>query len=331
MIWNTKLINEILENFEEDKSIKPILRDITIEHILSDNDEPIIFPFLIDSLTNTLSLRAPKIQFELTDNEKENIVSVHHNAALLVNYIKIANYGKLNSTEKIFSKWSPYPFQIEWMEDYQKYRYNIIKTSRQIGSSNLGMACALHYVLSHHNKSVRFIGRTNQSCENSAIKFYQLYESLPFYMKIGVTELKPKIFTANRKTLMKFENGCEIRFSQADNISGHIDFLIIEDMKDSSVFTNLIPILSSAAGFLIYGLPNNDPIFQQIQLTSSIINHKQYNWNSVPNRDVEWVKQEILNIGGVREFINEYSNGEMTPELKILLRDKLIDDLDLDN
>lgn len=197
------------------------------------------------------------------------------------------------------------------------------------GSSALYAFGLLDRMPPHHNKSVRFIGRTNQSCENSAIKFYQLYESLPFYMKIGVTEIKPKIFTSNsKKTLMKFENGCEIRFSQADNVNGHIDFLIIEDMKDSTVFTNLIPILSSAAGFLIYGLPNNDPVFQQIQLTSKIINHKQYNWNSVPNRDVEWVKQEILNIGGVREFINEYSNGEITPELKIILRDKLIEDLD---
>ena len=278
MIWNTKLINEILENFEEDKSVKPILRDIHINHILSDDNEKIDFPFLIDPLINTLSIRSPHILFDYTKEEKRNISEMHHDATKIFKYARLKNMGVGYQGVNAFNDWLPYSFQLEWVNDYQKHKYNIFKTSRQIGSSQLGALCVLHYILSNHDKSVQFIGSTNLSCEDAAKRFYWLYEGLPFYMKVGVKEIRPKFFTGSKKKIsIKFDNGSEILFNSAEkfNIGRSIDFLIMEDVKDTKILNNILPYLSTVGSFLIYGIPNDDKVFQQIISHSNI---KSYRW-----------------------------------------------------
>ena len=47
MRWNSQKVNQILEQYKSDSSLKPIVRDITIDHILSDSSEELQFPFLI--------------------------------------------------------------------------------------------------------------------------------------------------------------------------------------------------------------------------------------------------------------------------------------------
>jgi len=314
MIWNTQLIDELLNRYQEDKDIKSLVRDITINHILSDDDESVVFPFLIDPVTTELNLRAPNLSFDYTTDEISKLFEIKSDTTSIFNHLKIFN--KL------------YEFKRKWLEDYKSNRYNIFITSRQIGSSYMAMMCALHYILTNTDKNVIFIGINKQMLIETSMKFSKLYNSLPFFMKVGVihTTDNPK------KYEIKFDNGCKIKFIDgSSNIAEQIDFLIIDDLDrmQSQLMHHLFPMLSarSHSKLLIFGQNQKQNTWLQTAINNPYFNVQYYNWTSISDRSTEWVKETINIVGGINQFINEYNCGQIDSNLQAILRDFKIDDI----
>ena len=315
MTWCTDSINDILEQYEKDPNIKPLVRDITINHILSDDKDEIVFPFLIHPVTGKLDLRAPNLSFNYTEEEKNNILEIS-DPTTIFKYVKLTNNGS-------YSDWNPYPFQLDWITNYSKYKFNFFITSRQIGSSNLEMLSVLHYILINKDKTIFYIGPSNQNCTETAIKLYNLFNSLPFYMRVGVTKREIND--------IHFENGCVIRFYSHDKLipsSVNINLLIIDDLSRMrpDILKDLFPQCERC---LISTLPSKDKL-TKVQYNTfgvGVFNIIKYNWECVPTRDENWAKNEILQIGGALDFINEYSCGEANDRLKAIVRDYKIESI----
>ena len=110
MTWCTDLINDVLEQYEKDPNIKPLVRDITINHILSDDKDEIVFPFLIHPVTGKLDLRAPYLLFNYTEEEIQNLFEIKSEPTSIFKYVRLTNN----------SDWNPYPFQLDWIDQYSK-------------------------------------------------------------------------------------------------------------------------------------------------------------------------------------------------------------------
>ena len=69
MSWNTKRIDDLILAYQNFPNIKHLIRDISIDQILSDTEIEMKFPFVVDAVSGKLIFRSPFIKFEMTDQE----------------------------------------------------------------------------------------------------------------------------------------------------------------------------------------------------------------------------------------------------------------------
>jgi hypothetical protein len=300
MIWNTDLINDVVLHYEKDKDIKSLLRNITIDKILSDDiDSKLEFPFMIEPLTNDLIFRAPNILFQYTDDELRKLIEVSTNPELLFNLVQF----------------TPYEFQKKWLDDYVSNRFNLFKTSRQIGSTTMSMFCALHFILFNKDKSVLSLNMNNGSMYDTLTKFTNLYNSLPFYIKPGIINTKPTTLRKYaKKAEIQFDNGCSIEFRVGSNLylGKNIDFLINDGVLTQSIISNYLPIMIAMSRSRILSFSS------QSQNINPLFEYRSILWDAVPGRDIDWLKEKIRQIG-IDSLISEYnfSDKSILRELKI--------------
>jgi hypothetical protein len=306
MIWSTEKINNILEQYKQDKSIKPIVRDITIDHILSNETSEITFPFVIEQITGEILFKSSGLLFEYTDVEIQNFFEIKSEPSKIFEYLEF----------------DPYPFQKEWLEDSQQRRYNLFIRSRQIGTTTVNLISALYYIINNVEKNVVYLCRSVDDSTNKFQKFVSLYKQLPFYLQIGVIDYS--------SVKIKFENGSSISFYQQNknNVGFSVDFLIVEDLNlmNQSIINTWLPIVKGS--LLVTTLPSSDRSHWINQcLTNNNFSVKYFDWTCIPERGNTWVKNELLATGGISSFINEYCCGKITPETQSILRDIKIDSI----
>ena len=311
MIWNTEKINNIFELLESGSSIKQIIRDININHILSDETEKIKFPFLISPKEGLPVFRTPFLSFEYTEEEIQNLFELKSDASSILKYFDFPDDG----------------YQKKWIDSYQQKKYNFFVKSRQIGETTLSLICAIHYILTNTEKSVYFLCRDQHDVIDKFDKFIRLYENnIPFYLKRGVTNIKE-----NKKHSIEFDNLCSINFIKSgDNIlkGNYHNFLIIEDFSLMSESKGNFSIANYERG-LISSLPTSDTnnLVYKVCNSTTLYNIQYFDWTSVKSRDENWLKQTIISLGSMNFFKNEYCCGRLTPEIQSYLRDFKINSL----
>jgi hypothetical protein len=314
MRWNSQKVNQILEQYKSDSSLKPIVRDITIDHILSDSSEELQFPFLISPTEGIPIFRTPHLSFEYTDEEIQSMFEIKSDATSILKYFNLKEFD----------------YQKDWINHYQNKRYNFFIKSRQIGVTTLSLICAIHYILTNTEKVVVFLCRDVQDATDKFDKFIKLYnDNIPFYLKSGVT----KISGRNKSHSMDFESGCRIVFKiQSELLIGaSIDFLIIEDLELMKI--DILPTNSPLVRdrILVSTLPSNDTKSWVYKVCNNQTLHQfnlqYFDWSLIKDRDFNWIRHEMIHLGGLNEFINQYCCGRVTPETQSYLRDIKIDSI----
>ena len=89
MIWNTYSINELIEQYSKNQSIKSLMRSVSIYHILSDSNSEVDFPFRINSKSGDISYRSPNLLFEYTELEKQNLFDIKSDPISIFKYIGV--------------------------------------------------------------------------------------------------------------------------------------------------------------------------------------------------------------------------------------------------
>lgn len=326
MVWNTKLINQIVDSYDSGCDIKTIIRDIRIEELFNNNESKIKFPFIIDpghpsfshlkSGKEIFSHRSPNIVFKYTKEEESNIIGLSFNP---INIFKYINHDVKKYHKSYFDKLS-------------LNRFNIMILARQIGSTESALISALQYMISNYDKRVAFISKKENIADRS-IRFNRLYESLPFYMKPGIRDIKPASFTnACNKSKILFDNGNCIDFlTHKEKIVKHYDYYIYEDFGYiSSEDLNIIyqvhmPIWSARVDTKVLMFGNN---FGNIINNSNFdkFTVSKYNWDMDELMDYNRIT-EIIDSIGLKSFMDEYMPDRDSIYSNQKLRDFKLDSL----
>lgn len=286
MNWST----ELLEYYEKygDKSL---LRENKINSVTG---EKLHFPVKSPYYRNIKGLRAPNLKFDIT--EEENLKSIYwisnpKDTDIFLNNIKLGGYQK------------------EIIKNINKNKFTIFNTSRQIGMTTCAIMEILHFLVNNPGKTSIFIGIDRLQLVGNYKRLFEFYRSLPFFIKPGIKSFK------DGKNII-FDNGSRIFFHSTtkSEIVREIDYLILGDfayhVDDAEVINNLFPILMSSKSpkCLIYSNPNkSDDQFAKIYLNrKNMFKCFEYSWGVVEDRDSDWEKNEIRNLGSVDSFITSH-------------------------
>ena len=302
MIWNTYSINELIEQYSKNQSIKSLMRSVSIYHILSDSNSEVDFPFRINSKSGDISYRSPNLLFEYTELEKQNLFDIKSDPISIFKYIGV----------------TPHRCQVDMIKSYSNHRFNLATCTKRIGSTYASLILSLSYILANKDKTIQYICINKNMCDKNISTFRYLYDKLPFYMKLGIID--------DKRHTIKFDNGCIIHFSISKSIQiGYsISFLIIDNAykSDRDIDNILVSCSANGASVLIISNKYIETIFQH----QSYYNNSYYDWTSNELFTTEWAEDKIKKVG-ITKFIEESCLGRITEEMKPTLRDITINSI----
>lgn len=236
----------------------------------------------------------------------------------------IENYCRIISLDEGIIPFKLYEYQKEMIDMYVKSRFSLTLTARQMGKTAAMAAYILWFALFHKTKTVAVLANKMEQAQEIMDRIRMAFEYLPFFLQHGV-----KIY--NRRTL-EFENGSKI-FSSATSASGirgrSVDLCYIDEAafveNDLTFYESTYPVITSGkdsrvimtttprgARGMFYMLWRDAVEKRNFYTTLSVV------WDRHPNRDEEWKKVTIANIGHSRfnqEFACKFmgSSGTLIP------------------
>ena len=206
-----------------------------------------------------------------------------------------------------------------WDEKEQLFiadnRKVLVMQSRQTGKTSTTVSYLAHYVISHRERNIVIGANNKDTAEEIMQKFLEVFQALPWFLKIGVKSLSKKSVT--------FDNGCSIKCVATTNSGGvgktaHLlildEFGVIPAATARSFWTAIKPTLSSSkvSQVIILSTPRSKShIFYElytgsIQGKNDFVTKTVYYWEAGGERATdEWKQQQIAEIGE-RAFAQEF-------------------------
>ena len=223
-------------------------------------------------------------------------------------YIKIVT---LDHGEVLFD---PYEYQLETIKLLDENRFFIGLWARQSGKTTIVACYALHYAIFNPDKNVGIVSNKESSAKRILDTIKRMYESLPVWLKPGVTEYQ--------KTSVHFDNGTNMIISAttSDAFRGWPmnmvicdEFAFVPSNQAEEFWAANYPTISSSkkSKLIIISTPNGmfnifHRLWTQAQVGDNFFIPYKVIWDKVPGRDKEWAKQEIANMG-MQAFNQEYA------------------------
>lgn len=244
MRWTTDGITKLVNEIENGRDIKSILREISIETILSDSDSEPTFPFYYGSgdVALNFNLRARNILYHCTSDEMMEYGNYMRSPMELYKMVYSRYVTHQYNSKKDFNI---FDHEQIWINNYLKSRFNMFLSPRQMGSTDLIAFCVIHYIIKESDRRVVVYDRND-----FFMKFMCMYECLPFFMKPGIVDQE------YHETYYEiiFDNGCRVLCT--DNITdiigpGYgIDFTIINKPKINNDFKEVMNVIIPAVSSL---------------------------------------------------------------------------------
>lgn len=223
-----------------------------------------------------------------------------------------------------------YDYQKPAVENFIKYRNNVLLFGRQLGKTTLAAAYILWFVTFNQDKTVLMTSHTLSGAIEILDRIKFSYKELPYFMKEGIE--------INNRSSMLFRNKSRIvcRASNPDSTRGLSVSLLycdeLEFLRDQSAFlTAISPTLSTGGAFIVTSTPkSNDSEFAKIWYganntilpdgTESEVGVNGFKatfatWRDHPDRTEEWARQEREKLTDVKfrvehecEFIDDSAN-----------------------
>lgn len=204
-------------------------------------------------------------------------------------------------------------YQRKILRAYQKYKYVIVLTGRQIGKTTTTAVFLSWCVTFKREMTIAVLGDKRDTSMENLNKTKDIIYNLPFF-------LKPGAYVWNSMSVA-FDTGCKILTGSCNKsaLVGktvhilYLDELAIPPAKQSKELVQYaLPTINSlpSGKCLITSTPSGDNIFKELWLGA--INNTngffaiQVNWWDVPGRDDKW-KAEQLAILGEDAFNEQYN------------------------
>lgn len=254
-------------------------------------------------------IKRPNIEIEYSDEQIIELLKCRDDILYFTkNYVKIVT---LDQGEVLFD---PYEYQIKTLELLEANRFFIGLWSRQSGKTTIVADYALWYAIFNENKNIGIVSNKESSAKRILDNIKKMYESLPVWLKPGVTEYA--------KTSITFDNGTKIIISATTqdafrgwpmNIVICDEFAFVPSNNAEDFWASNYPTISSStqSRIIIISTPNGMfNIFHRLWVgaearENSFIPFK-VTWENVPGRNKEWAREQISNLG-IHGFNQEFA------------------------
>lgn len=211
-------------------------------------------------------------------------------------------------------------------------RFNIIKSSRQMGKSTVVAIYALWVACFQEAKNIVIIANKEDTAVEQFERIKMAYEQLPNWLKPGIKSW--------RKDGLNLTNGSKITVSATSSSAargGSVNVLIIDEfayieprvLKD--LWRSAIPTISSfkQSQIILISTQNgtNNKFYELYSKAEKGENNYAYicvDWWERPDRDDKWKQDQIKLLGSEKEFNQEFGTAFIDESESILDEDLLI-------
>ena len=297
LVWSTKIINDLMVAL--DKGYRP----------------QVSMPFY----EGKQFLRRGNIVFDYTDEELKEIAKCANDI------VYFAETYAVVMTDNGIQRVKLREYQKDLLRDFQHNRFNIVLASRQMGKTVTASIFNAWYLTFNYDKTTLLLANKSESTKEIIDKAKVVIENLPFFMKPGI--IKYDVMN------VRADNGCRL-VGQSTTAKSGIGFTIHNLYLDefahvhptivNSFYENVYPTLSASkiSRINITSTPNGFNKFYEIYADAEkgLNEYKatRIDWWQHPDRDDEWYKRELGNLGSEDAFNRQYGN-EFTSSSSLLL------------
>ena len=207
-------------------------------------------------------------------------------------------------------------YQKRLLKAFANNRFNIVLSSRQSGKTTTITIYALWMVCFQDDKRITILANKKDTAEEIFDRIKMAFEQLPVWMKPSVTSF--------RNDGIDLKNGSSISISTTSTSGPRgmtSNLLIIDEMahinKDlmNELWKSAYPVISSMkkSQLVLISTPNGVDnkfydIYQDSQREDSRWHLERVDWWEVPDRDEEWKKNTIAEMGSKEDFDQEFGN-----------------------
>ena len=260
----------------------------------------------INYLGNPL-LKKANVPFDFTPEQIEEYVKCGEDPIYFIkNYMQIVN---VDEGLVPFNMWD---FQEDMINTFADNRFVICKMPRQTGKSTTIIAYLLHYVLYNQDVRVGILANKASTSRELLGRLQTAYQHLPKFLQQGIVEWN--------KGNLELENGSKIIASSTSSsaIRGYSfsllfldEFAFVQRTIADAFIKSVYPTISSGKDtkIIMVSTPNGYNLFYKFW-NDAVEGNNQFktfkiHWTSIPERDQEWRKKIISDIGE-EAFRQEY-------------------------
>ena len=224
----------------------------------------------------------------------------------------LRNYVQVVHVDKGLIPFDLYDYQKDLVDTLDSNRYVIVKSARQSGKSVTSLGYILHYVLFNKTKIVGILANKASTSRELLGRLQTAYQHLPKFLQQGIVEWN--------KGNLELENGSKIIASSTSSsaIRGYSfsllfldEFAFVQRTIADAFIKSVYPTISSGKDtkIIMVSTPNGYNLFYKFW-NDAVEGNNQFktfkiHWTSIPERDEEWRKKIISDIGE-EAFRQEY-------------------------
>jgi hypothetical protein len=208
-------------------------------------------------------------------------------------------------------------FQEKTIDDFVKYRFNIVLKSRQMGISWISAAFALWMIIFYESRTILCIADKQATAQLIINKIKFMLSSLPNWMQDALVIRNEDLITDNKLSI-ELANNSKVIISSTTNNAGRgitaslllIDEAsIIDNMEDT--WKALKPSVIVGGRVIMFGTPRGVSnffykIYTDAEAQISDFHAICLGWELHPARNDNWAREQIKN-DGVTFFRQEYA------------------------
>jgi hypothetical protein len=260
-----------------------------------------------DSYLGNRLLKPTNVPQPFTKHEVEEYVKCRDD---IVYFLK--SYVKVIHVDKGLIPFNLYDYQQDLIDTLENHRYVIVKSARQSGKSVTSLGYILHYVLFNKTKIVGMLANKASTSRELLGRLQTAYQHLPKFLQQGIVEWN--------KGNIELENGSKIIASSTSSsaIRGYSfsllfldEFAFVQRTIADAFIKSVYPTISSGKDtkIIMVSTPNGYNLFYKFW-NDAVEGNNQFktfkiHWTSIPDRDQEWRKKIISDIGE-EAFRQEY-------------------------
>lgn len=254
-------------------------------------------------------LKRGNIVFEYTDEEIQEL------ARCAADIVYFAEKYAVVLTDEGIQQVKLRDYQKDMLRNFQNNRFNICLAARQMGKTVMASIFNAWFLTFSTDKNTLLLANKSDTTKEIIDKAKVVIENLPFFMKPGITKydvMNVKCDNGSRlvgqSTTAKAGIGFTIHLLFLDEFA-HIHPTIVD-----TFYENVYPTLSASkvSRIIITSTPNGFNKFYKIY-TAAERGDNEYvpiriDWWQHPDRDDNWYKRELANLGSTEAFNRQYGN-----------------------